>query len=81
MKFKILFIFFFLISCTTNSTKLINKAPFNAKGFALIYNEEDFNNKITWNTGVDESGTAITTETCPHSEITWTKVKAEMDKL
>ena len=46
MKFKILFIFFFLISCTTNSTKLINKVPFNAKGFALIYNEEDFNNKI-----------------------------------
>ena len=46
-----------------------------------ITTEEDFNNKITWNTGVDESGTAITTETCPHSEITWTKVKAEMDKL
>ena len=46
MKFKIFFIFFFLISCTTNSTKLVNKAPFNAKGFALIYNEEDFNNKI-----------------------------------
>ena len=46
MKFKIFFIFFFLISCTTNSTKLINKVPFNAKGFALIYNEEDFNNKI-----------------------------------
>ena len=46
MKFKIFVIFFFLISCTTNSTKLINKAPFNAKGFALIYNEEDFNNKI-----------------------------------
>ena len=46
MKFKIFLIFFFFISCTTNSTKLINKAPFNAKGFALIYNEEDFNNKI-----------------------------------
>ena len=46
MKFKIFVICFFLISCTTNSTKLINKAPFNAKGFALIYNEEDFNNKI-----------------------------------
>ena len=46
MKFKIFFIFFFLVSCTSNSTKLINKAPFNAKGFALIYNEEDFNNKI-----------------------------------
>ena len=46
MKFKIFFIFFFLISCTINSTKLINKAPYNAKGFALIYNEEDFNNKI-----------------------------------
>tara|TARA_R100000388_G_C7174238_1_gene125460 strand:- start:10 stop:228 length:219 start_codon:yes stop_codon:yes gene_type:complete len=46
-----------------------------------ILTEENFNNNILWNTGVDENGTAITTTTCPHSEITWTKVKAEMDKL
>ena len=46
-----------------------------------ILTEDDFNNNIQWNTGVDSSGTAITTDTCPHSEITWTAVKAEMDKL
>ena len=42
-------------------------------------NEETYNT-IKWNTGVD-NGTAITTTTNPHSEITWTLVKAEMDKL
>jgi len=42
--------------------------------------EEEFN-KIEWNTGVDSGGSAIVTTTCPHSEITWTKVKEEMDKL
>ena len=41
--------------------------------------EEAFNN-IEWVTG-EENGTAITTKTNPHSELTWTKVKAEMDKL
>ncbi len=42
--------------------------------------EEEFN-KIEWNTGVDDGGSAITTTTCPHSEITWTAVKQEMDNL
>tara|TARA_R100000697_G_C5325978_1_gene164962 strand:- start:21 stop:233 length:213 start_codon:yes stop_codon:yes gene_type:complete len=45
-----------------------------------INTEEDFN-KVQWVTGTDENGSAITTTSCPHSEITWTKVKAEMDKL
>ena len=45
-----------------------------------IENENDFN-QINWTTGVDENGRAITTNTCPHSEITWTLLKAEMDKL
>ena len=45
-----------------------------------IETEDDFN-KINWTTGVALNGTAITTTTCPHSEITWTKLKAEMDKL
>lgn len=45
-----------------------------------IQNESDFN-KVEWITGENENGTAITTTTCPHSEITWTKVKEEMDKL
>ena len=43
-------------------------------------NEENFN-KIEWTTGVDSNGLAITTTINPHSEITWTKVKEEMDKL
>jgi hypothetical protein len=42
--------------------------------------ESDFNNNVQWVTG-DNDGTAITTGTCPHSEITWAKVKEEMDKL
>tara|TARA_R100001594_G_scaffold139219_1_gene183440 strand:+ start:378 stop:593 length:216 start_codon:yes stop_codon:yes gene_type:complete len=43
-------------------------------------NESDFN-KVEWITGEDEFGRAITTTTNPHSELTWNKVKAEMDKL
>ena len=50
---------------------------------ATIYNdiltEEDFN-KVIWTTGED-NGIAITTTSCPHSEITLAKVKEEMDKL
>jgi len=45
-----------------------------------VANEEAFNN-IEWTTGADEIGSTVFTKTCPHSEITWTKVKAEMDKL
>jgi hypothetical protein len=37
--------------------------------------------KVQWKTGEDENGFMTSTTTCPHSEITWTKVKAEMDKL
>ena len=49
--------------------------------FGEITSESDFKN-IDWVTGVAEDGrTAITSKTCPHSEITWTKLKAEMDKL
>ena len=42
---------------------------------------EDLYNKIEWVTGEDSNEIAITTTTNPHSEITWTKVKTEMDKL
>ncbi len=41
--------------------------------------EELFNN-IKWNIGENEQG-AIQSTTCPHSEITWTLLKAELDKL
>ena len=46
MKYKILLIIFFLNSCTVNTTKLENRSPFNSKGFAIIYNESDYENKI-----------------------------------
>tara|TARA_Y100000289_G_C3880686_1_gene128512 strand:- start:473 stop:691 length:219 start_codon:yes stop_codon:yes gene_type:complete len=46
----------------------------------LIVNENTFNT-IEWNTGVNDNDEAIITTTCPHSELTWTKVKEEMDKL
>ncbi len=46
MKYKIILIFFLFLSCTTNYTKLDNKIPYNAKGFAYIYNEDDFKNKL-----------------------------------
>ena len=46
MKYKILFLIIFLNSCTVNTTKLENRSPFNSKGFAIIYNESDYENKI-----------------------------------
>ena len=45
-----------------------------------MVNENDFNNNVQWITG-ENNGTAITTKTCPHSELTWIAVKTEMDKL
>jgi hypothetical protein len=46
MKFKFLIIFYFLISCSPHYTKLANKQPYNSKGFAYIYNEEDYQSRI-----------------------------------
>ncbi len=46
MKFKLFFIIILVTSCTVNSTKLENRAPYNSKGFAFIYNESDLNNRI-----------------------------------
>jgi len=45
-----------------------------------IETEEDFN-KVKWVTGVNSDNEAITTLINPHSELSWTAVKAEMDKL
>ena len=42
--------------------------------------EEKFN-QVYWKTGEDEIGTTVSTQTNPHSEITWTKVKEEMTRL
>ncbi len=46
MKYKLLLLFFLLISCAQNYSKSELKKPFNSKGFAYIYNEKDFENKI-----------------------------------
>ena len=69
----------------TNSDKFIKAIRILKEGteFTLVSpveNESNFN-KVLWNTGVDSNGSAIQSTTCPHSEITWTAVKAEMDKL
>ena len=36
---------------------------------------------IDWVTGKNENGTAITTKTNPHTELTWEKVNTEMVRL
>ena len=41
----------------------------------------DLYNNIGWVTVEDSNGIAITTNTCPHSEISYAAVKAEIDKL
>ena len=46
MKFKILFFIFLTLSCSPHYTKLDNRVAYNATGFAFIYNENDFENKI-----------------------------------
>ncbi len=40
------FLIFFVFSCTINTTNYENRSPYNSKGFAYIYNEKDFKNKI-----------------------------------
>ena len=45
-----------------------------------VLTEDDYNNNILWNTGTDGEK-AISSKICPHSEITWALLKAEMDKL
>tara|TARA_R100001460_G_scaffold67875_3_gene108335 strand:+ start:436 stop:660 length:225 start_codon:yes stop_codon:yes gene_type:complete len=42
---------------------------------------ENLYNKIDWITGADSNGIAVTTKTNPHSEIDYSKVKTEYDKL
>ena len=38
-----------IFSCTSNYTKLDNRAPYSSKGFALIYNDLDYENKVIKN--------------------------------
>jgi len=63
-------------------TKAISnlKSGVEIAGKGAVLTEEDFNSNIKWVTGVEDDHT-ITSTTCPHPEITWKLVKAEMDKL
>ena len=64
--------FFEAVKILRPNTKMIWETP--------IETEENFN-KVEWVTGSNSNNEATTTTTCPHAEITWTKVKEEMDKL
>ena len=46
MKFKIFIILFITVSCSPHYTKLDNRKPYNSKGFAYIYNNKDYEDKI-----------------------------------
>ena len=46
MKFKLILILSFILSCTPQYTTHNLKKPYNSKGFAYIYNDLDFNKKI-----------------------------------
>ena len=46
MKFKLLILIFFIISCSPQLKTLNQKKPYSAKGFAYVYNDNDFQNKI-----------------------------------
>ena len=46
MKFNLIIILFFTLSCTQNLPKLNQKKSYSAKGFAYIYNDFDYDNKI-----------------------------------
>ena len=47
MKFKnIIFLFIFFTSCTTSSLKIDNKISYSSSGFAFIYSENDYKDKI-----------------------------------
>ena len=46
MKYSFLLCAIILFSCSSNTTKLENRSPYSSKGFAFIYNDADYNNKI-----------------------------------
>ena len=46
MKFKLIIIFFSILSCTPQLNTFNQNKPYSAKGFAIIYNDFDFNKKI-----------------------------------
>ena len=46
MKFRSIFFLFLLFSCGPQLTTINQKQTYNSKGFAYIFNDEDFNNKL-----------------------------------
>ena len=46
MKFRIILILFFILSCSPQFSTVNQIKPYTSKGFALIYNDFDFNQKI-----------------------------------
>ena len=46
MKFSLIFIIFFLFSCSNGTFNTNNKKSYTSKGFALIYDENDYQKKI-----------------------------------
>ena len=46
MKYSLITIFIFFLSCSPELTTLNQKKPYTAKGFAYIYNDFDFNQKL-----------------------------------
>ncbi len=46
MKFRLIFILFFVLSCSPQFSTINQKKPYSSKGFAYIYNDFDFNKKI-----------------------------------
>ncbi len=46
MKFSSIFIIFFLFSCSNGTFNTNNNKSYTSKGFALIYDENDYQNKI-----------------------------------
>ena len=46
MRFRYFIIILILFGCSSNFTQTKNKKPYNAQGFALIYDESEFKKKI-----------------------------------
>tara|TARA_B100000886_G_scaffold226979_1_gene158221 strand:- start:1505 stop:2257 length:753 start_codon:yes stop_codon:yes gene_type:complete len=46
MRFNLIILIYLFTSCTTNYTKIDNRKPYNAKGFAYIFNQEDRDKNI-----------------------------------
>ena len=71
MKFKIIFIIFFLTSCASSNRSvdyLRNTQTFSLKGFALVYDEKDFENKIV-SKKIDNSKLLIARNTLSRDKI------------